>query len=239
MTVSVPHPIPATCGPARLVEVADRDLVAVDARDQDRRAQRAVGGLREQLDAEPGQPHHDVGPPVAVHVADVDGLRPLSVGARGRVRDRRGQRAVRQAREHEELEVGRCAGVTRCEDDVGDAIAGDVADGDGLGLRTYRGDLVRPELGARCQDARRHDRQHGQQHGRRDRQHRDSCRQARTVPRLSSHPHSRLHVPIPGPVATLRAGFTARKPDDRPGGSRAHRDLPCSAGQVRARRAGR
>ena len=205
-----PPPDPGDLRPAGLVERADRDVVAVEARDEDRRAERAVGGLREQLDAEPGQAHHDVGPPVAVHVADGDGLRPLSVGSRGRVGDRRVERAVRLAREYEQLEVGRSVGVARGQDDVGDAVARDVTDGDGLGLRSHRGDLVRPELAARGDDARRHDRQQRQQHGGRDREHRDSCHQARTVT-LSSHPHSRLPVP-PGPAGTLRARSTARKP---------------------------
>ena len=106
-----PPPDPGDLRPAGRVEVADRDLVAVDARDEDRRAERAVGGLREQLDAEPGQADHDVRPPVAVHVADVDGLGPLRVGPRGRVPDRGGERAVGQAREHEQPEVGRGVGV--------------------------------------------------------------------------------------------------------------------------------
>ena len=57
----------------RLVEFADAILWLSTLGTKDRRAQRAVGRLREQLDAERGETHDDVRAPIAVDVTDVDG----------------------------------------------------------------------------------------------------------------------------------------------------------------------
>ena len=138
VTVSVPHPIPATWARPDLSKspIAILWLSTLGTRIGAPSVPSAA--CANSWMPSPDSPIDDVGPPVAVDVADVDGLRPLSVGARGRVRDRRGQRAVRQAREHEQPEVGGGVGVARGQDDVGDAVAGDVTDGDRFGLRTHR-----------------------------------------------------------------------------------------------------
>ena len=213
VTVSVPHPIPATCGRPALSNTPIAILWLSTLGTKSRGRQRAVRGLREQLDAQPGQSDDDVGATIPVHVSDIDGLRPIRIRTGSRVEDGGGERAVRQAREHEQAEVRGGVVEARGQDDVGDAVARHVADGDRLGLRAHGGDLVRPELRRRGNRTRRHHREQRRCERERCQQDRESSRDAAVTLRKPPHAHStRTPIPVPRPGDPPLTMYDSRGP---------------------------
>ena len=149
VAVSLPHPTPTASSAGVGVEVAKPDPEAVGARGERRGAERAVGKLREHLDADVAHPDDDVDAAVAGDVAEVQRARAVRIRAGGRVQDGRAERAAGQLRQHGELEVDRgIQAVAGRGHDVGEAVARDIADRDRVRLGRDRDGGVRGEAAA-------------------------------------------------------------------------------------------